>query len=60
MKRSLICPLDQEQQAPRDAYFFELGAADCTPRMRNLVDLLWSEWKEPEQQIVAMNTEGRA
>jgi hypothetical protein len=25
--------------------------------MRNLVSLLWSEWKDLEQQIVAMNAE---
>jgi transposase len=25
--------------------------------MRNLVSLLWSEWKDLEQQIVAMNEE---
>jgi transposase len=29
--------------------------ANLTPRMRNLVSLLWSEWKDLEQQIVAMN-----
>jgi transposase len=31
--------------------------ANLTPRMRNLVSLLWSEWKDLEQQIVAMNAE---
>jgi transposase len=28
-----------------------------TLRMRNLVSLLWNEWKDLEQQIVAMNVE---
>ena len=28
---------------------------DLTPRMRNLLALLWSEWKDLELQIVAMN-----
>jgi hypothetical protein len=28
-----------------------------TPRMRNLISLLWSEWKDLEQQIAAMNAE---
>ena len=31
--------------------------ANLTPRMRNLVSLLWNEWKDLEQQIVAMNAE---
>src|SRR5580704_7781089 len=35
----------------------ENADANLTPRMRNLVSLLWSEWKDLEQQIVAMNPE---
>src|ERR1700704_5546566 len=35
----------------------ENADANLTPRMRNLVGLLWSEWKDLEQQIVAMNEE---
>jgi len=35
----------------------ESADSNLTPRMRNLVGLLWSEWKELEQQITAMNTE---
>src|ERR1700727_2618437 len=35
----------------------ENADANLTPRMRNLVSLLWSEWKDLEQQIVAMNSE---
>src|SRR6202163_3494571 len=35
----------------------ENADANLTPRMRNLVGLLWSEWKDLEQQIVAMNLE---
>jgi transposase len=31
--------------------------ANLTPRMRNLISLLWSEWKDLEQQIAAMNAE---
>jgi transposase len=30
---------------------------DLTPRMRNLVAMLWSEWKDLELQIVEMNDE---
>jgi transposase len=35
----------------------ENADANLTLRMRNLVSLLWSEWKDLEQQIVAMNAE---
>src|SRR3982075_4053359 len=35
----------------------ENADANLTPRMRNLVSLLWSEWKDLEQQIIAMNAE---
>jgi transposase len=35
----------------------ENADANLTRRMRNLVGLLWSEWKELEPQIVAMNAE---
>jgi transposase len=31
--------------------------ADLTPRMRNLIDGLWSEWKLVEQQIEELNDE---
>jgi transposase len=31
--------------------------ANLTLRMRNLVSLLWNEWKDLERQIVAMNVE---
>ncbi len=35
----------------------ENADSNLTPRMRNLVWLLWSEWKELEQQIIAINIE---
>jgi len=35
----------------------ENADSNLTPRMRNLVGLLWSEWKDLEQQITEMNTE---
>ena len=35
----------------------ENAEANLSPRMRNLVSLLWSEWKDLEQQIVGMNQE---
>jgi transposase len=35
----------------------ENADANLTPRMSSIVSLLWSEWKDLEQQIVAMNDE---
>src|SRR3979411_1322645 len=35
----------------------ENAEANLTPRMCSLVSLLWREWKDLEQQIVAMNVE---
>jgi transposase len=35
----------------------ENADANLTPRMRNLFSLLWSEWRDLEQQIIAMNAE---
>lgn len=35
----------------------ENADANLTPRMRNLVSLLWNEWKDLEQQIVGINAE---
>jgi hypothetical protein len=34
-----------------------LRDANLTLRMRNVVSLLWSEWKDLEQQIIAMNAD---
>jgi transposase len=35
----------------------ENAEADLTPQMRNLIDLLWSEWKTVEQQIEVLRLE---
>jgi len=35
----------------------ENADANLTPRMRNLISLLWGEWKDLEQQIVTINVE---
>jgi len=35
----------------------ENAEQDLTPRMRNLLAMLWNEWKDLEQQIVEMNDE---
>src|ERR1700685_1981961 len=47
-------PFKVKQAMPES---LENADANLTPRMRNLVSLLWSEWKDLEQQIVAMNLE---
>jgi transposase len=35
----------------------ENAEEDLTPRMRNLLALLWNEWKDLEQQVVDLNLE---
>jgi transposase len=47
-------PFKLKQAMPE---ILENADANLTPRMRNLVSMLWSEWKDLEQQIVAMNGE---
>jgi transposase len=47
-------PFKLKQAMPE---ILENADANLTPRMRNLVSLLWSEWKDLEEQIVAMNEE---
>jgi transposase len=47
-------PFKLKQAMPE---ILENADANLTPRMRNLVSLLWSEWKDLDQQIVAMNAE---
>src|SRR6202522_3216176 len=37
------------------ADILEHAEADLTPLMRNLIDMLWSEWKTVEQQIEELN-----
>ena len=47
-------PIKLRQAMPE---VLENAESNLTPRMRNLVSLLWSEWKDLQQQIVAMNEE---
>lgn len=47
-------PIKLRQGMPE---ILENAESNLTPRMRNLVSLLWSEWKDLQQQIVAMNEE---
>ncbi len=39
------------------ADILENAEADLTPRMRNLIDTLWGEWKTVEQQVEQLNDE---
>src|SRR5271154_6334309 len=39
------------------ADILENAEADLTPQMRNLIDMLWGEWKVVEQQIEELNDE---
>ena len=39
------------------ADILENAEADLTPQMRNLIDMLWSEWKTVEQQIEELTTQ---
>ena len=39
------------------ADILENAEADLTPRMRNLIDTLWGEWKIVEQQVEQLNDE---
>jgi putative SOS response-associated peptidase YedK len=39
------------------ADILENAEADLTPQMRNLIDMLWSDWKLVEQQIEDLNDE---
>jgi transposase len=47
-------PFKLKQAMPE---ILENADANLTPRMRNLISPLWSEWKDLDQQIVAMNDE---
>jgi transposase len=39
------------------ADILENAEADLTPQMRNLIDMLWGEWKLVEQQVEELNDE---
>jgi transposase len=45
-------PFKLKQAMPE---ILENADANLTPRRRNLVSMLWSEWKDLEQKVVAMN-----
>jgi transposase len=57
LKRGMVfakTPFKLKQAMPE---ILQNADANLTPPMRNLVSLLWSEWKDLEQQTVAMNVE---
>ena len=57
LERGLVFAKSPARLRERMPEILENADEDLTPRMRNLIALLWNEWKELEQQIVAMNDE---
>jgi transposase len=56
-ERGLVFAKSPARLRERMPEILENGDEDLTPRIRNLLALLWSEWKELELQIVEMNDE---
>ena len=57
LERGLVFAKSPAKLRERMPEVLENADEDLTPRMRNLLVLLWNEWKELEQQIVDMNYE---
>jgi transposase len=57
LERGLVFAKSPARLRERMPEVLENADEDLTPRMRNLLVLLWNEWKELEQQIVDMNYE---
>jgi transposase len=57
LERGLVFAKSPAKLRERMPEVLENADEDLTPRMRNLLALLWNEWKELEQQIVDMNYE---
>jgi transposase len=57
LERGLVFAKSPARLRERMPEILENADEDLTPRMRNLLVLLWNEWKELEQQIVDMNYE---
>ena len=57
LERGLVFAKSPARLRERMPEILENADEDLTPRMRNLLALLWNEWKELEQQIVDMNYE---
>jgi transposase len=57
LERGLVFAKSPAKLRERMPDILENAEEDLTPRMRNLLALLWNEWKELELQIVEMNDE---
>jgi transposase len=57
LERGLVFAKSPAKLRERMPEILENADEDLTPRMRNLLALLWSEWKDLELQIVEMNDE---
>jgi transposase len=57
LERGLVFAQTPAKLKAAMAGILENPEADLTPRMRNLIDGLWSEWKLVEQQIEELNDE---
>jgi transposase len=57
LERGLIFAKSPAKLRERMPEILENADEDLTPRMRNLLALLWNEWKDLELQIVEMNDE---
>jgi transposase len=55
LERGLVFAKSPARLRERMPEILENADEDLTPRMRNLLALLWSEWKDLELQIVEMN-----
>jgi len=57
LERGLVFALTPAKLKAAMADILENAESDLTPRMRNLIGGLWSEWKLVEQQIEELNDE---
>jgi transposase len=57
LERGLVFAQTPAKLKAAMADILENAESDLTPRMRNLIDGLWSEWKLVEQQIEELNDE---
>ena len=57
LERGLVFAKSPARLRERMPEVLENAEEDLTPRMRNLLALLWNEWKDLEQQVVDLNHE---
>ena len=57
LERGLVFAKSPAKLRERMPEILENAEEDLTPRMRNLLALLWNEWKDLEQQLVGLNLE---